>query len=99
MNPGERPLHRASRIYFGIHHPIQYNVKVKALGQVHQDSLPYLLGYWAMEQDGHGLNDRFGREIQDSVNDLGSDSDHQSNSATTGRAERSLPPFTPEDVQ
>jgi len=49
MNNGERPLAVASRIYFGIQHPIQYNVKVKDLGVVHQDWLPTFLGYWNME--------------------------------------------------
>ena len=49
MNYGERPLDPASRIYFGIHHPIQYNVKVKELGYVHPQHLVNLKGYWAME--------------------------------------------------
>jgi hypothetical protein len=47
-NKGE-VLSGPSRIYFGIHHPIQYNVKVKDLGFVHDDCLPDFLGYWAME--------------------------------------------------
>jgi hypothetical protein len=46
--PGVGPLHLASRIYFGIHHPIQYNVKVKDLGQVHDDYIQRLRGYWNM---------------------------------------------------
>ncbi|KAI4666961.1 uncharacterized protein J4E79_001642 [Alternaria viburni] len=49
MKDGERPLSAASRIYFGIHHPIQYNVKVKDLGVVHEDWLPTFIGYWKME--------------------------------------------------
>ncbi|CAN9457044.1 unnamed protein product [Alternaria alternata] len=49
MSSGEKPLAQASRIYFGIHHPIQYNVKVKDLGVVHQDWLTTFLGYWNME--------------------------------------------------
>lgn len=55
MNEGEKPLSIASRIFFGIHHPIQYNVKVKDLGYVHPDHLVNLLGYWAMEakEDSH----------------------------------------------
>jgi hypothetical protein len=44
-----RPLVPASRIYFAIHHPIQYNVKVKSLGYVHPDYLPLFLGYWNQE--------------------------------------------------
>jgi hypothetical protein len=51
MNEGETPLSRASRIYFGIHHPIQYNVKVKDLGYVHPDWQVIFLGYWNMEND------------------------------------------------
>jgi len=43
------PLSTASRIYFGIHHPIQYNVKVKDLGYVLPNDLANLLKYWAME--------------------------------------------------
>ncbi|KAI4659355.1 uncharacterized protein J4E78_005782 [Alternaria triticimaculans] len=49
MNNGENPLVAASRIYFGVHHPVQYNVKVKDLGIVHQDWLPTFIGYWHME--------------------------------------------------
>ncbi|CAN9433514.1 unnamed protein product [Alternaria alternata] len=54
MNAGERPLADASRIYFGIHHPIQFNVKVKDLGYVHPQWLATFLGYWKME-NGAGL--------------------------------------------
>jgi hypothetical protein len=46
----EPPLNRASRINFGIHHPIQYNVKVKDLGTVSQGDIPKLIGYWQEEQ-------------------------------------------------
>jgi hypothetical protein len=49
MKPGEPCLAAASRIYFGIHHPIQYNVKVKDLGDVHPNDLVNLKGYWNME--------------------------------------------------
>ncbi|KAG9186223.1 hypothetical protein G6011_02779 [Alternaria panax] len=52
MNADERPLSAASRIYFGIHHPIQYNVKVKDLGCVHPDFMATFSGYWKME-NGH----------------------------------------------
>ncbi|KAI8937912.1 hypothetical protein NX059_005596 [Plenodomus lindquistii] len=48
---GER-LSQASRIFFGIHHPIQHNVKVKDLGRVHPDWMPTFLGYWNMENVG-----------------------------------------------
>jgi hypothetical protein len=49
MNQDERPLSAASRIYFGIHHPIQYNVKVKDLGYVHNNWMATFLGYWNQE--------------------------------------------------
>jgi hypothetical protein len=49
MNTGEKPLSITSRIYFGIHYPIQYNVKVKDLGYVLEDCIPDLLGYWNEE--------------------------------------------------
>ncbi|RYN27968.1 hypothetical protein AA0112_g7764 [Alternaria arborescens] len=49
MDTGAPPLAVASRIYFAIHHPIQYNVKVKSLGYVHPDYLPTFLGYWNQE--------------------------------------------------
>jgi hypothetical protein len=49
MDDDTTPLAAASRIYFAIHHPIQYNVKVKSLGYVHPDYLPTFLGYWNQE--------------------------------------------------
>jgi hypothetical protein len=42
----------SARIYFGIHHPIQYNVKVKDLGNVLPSDLPRFLGYWVKENGG-----------------------------------------------
>ncbi|KAH3919753.1 hypothetical protein HBH56_018300 [Parastagonospora nodorum] len=50
-NKGERSLSQASRIFFGIHHPIQYNAKVKDLGYVHPNELPRFLDYWAMDHN------------------------------------------------
>ncbi|KAF2823140.1 hypothetical protein CC86DRAFT_263080, partial [Ophiobolus disseminans] len=50
MNEGERPLSTATRISFGIQHPVQYDVKVKDLGYVHPDWMQTLIGYWTMEQ-------------------------------------------------
>jgi len=52
-NEGDRALSQASRIFFGIHHPIQYNVKVKDLGYVHPNEMPRFLGYWTMENGTH----------------------------------------------
>ncbi|KAF1832454.1 hypothetical protein BDW02DRAFT_502913, partial [Decorospora gaudefroyi] len=49
MNEGECHLSTASRIYFGIHHPIQYNVKVKDLGYVHPDWMSVFLDHWRAE--------------------------------------------------
>ncbi|KAF7673029.1 hypothetical protein GT037_008980 [Alternaria burnsii] len=51
MDDGATPLVAASRIYFAIHHPIQYNVNVKSLGYVHPEWLPTFLGYWNQEND------------------------------------------------
>jgi len=49
MADGEPPLDTASRIYFGIHHPIQYNVKVKEIGHVHEDHIHSLIENWNEE--------------------------------------------------
>jgi len=49
MSNGEMPLAAASRIYFGIHHPIQYNVKVKEIGVVHPDWMSTFLKHWKTE--------------------------------------------------
>lgn len=51
MNHGERNVSSASRIHFGIHHPIQSNVKVKDLGYVHPDWVPTFLSHWKMENE------------------------------------------------
>jgi hypothetical protein len=52
MAQGEPDLSEASRIYYGIHHPIQYNVKVKDIGQVLPVHLPTLIGNWKAEDQG-----------------------------------------------
>ncbi|KAK1917731.1 hypothetical protein P3342_000445 [Pyrenophora teres f. teres] len=49
MTAGESYLDVASRIYFGIHHPIQYNVKVKDVGRVPEEAIPLLIGNWREE--------------------------------------------------
>jgi hypothetical protein len=51
MARNEPPLHEACRIYYGIHHPIQYNVKVKEIGYVPRDKIPVLIGQWREEDD------------------------------------------------
>jgi hypothetical protein len=50
MSEGEK-LHVASRIYFGIHHPIQYNNKVKEIGYVPPSQVPTLIGNWKEEDN------------------------------------------------
>ncbi|CAN9481950.1 unnamed protein product [Alternaria alternata] len=50
--PASEEVVATSRIYFGIHHPIQYNVKAKDLGYVHPDFMATFSGYWKMES-GH----------------------------------------------
>jgi hypothetical protein len=54
MAEGQARLPIASRIYFGIQHPVQYNVKVKDLGYVREDCVATLLGYWHMEHGVYG---------------------------------------------
>lgn len=54
MTQNNPALNAASRIYFGIHHPIQYNVKVKEIGYVQPDHVPYLIGNWKEEDGGVG---------------------------------------------
>ncbi|KAF3008440.1 hypothetical protein E8E13_003070 [Curvularia kusanoi] len=49
MAEGVPLLSAASRIYFGIHHPIQYNVKVKDIGVVAPNDFPILTRYWREE--------------------------------------------------
>lgn len=49
---GELKLPVASRIYYGIHHPIQYNIKVKDIGQVLPSHVPSLIGNWKAEDNG-----------------------------------------------
>ena len=41
----------ASRINFGIQHPIQHNVKVKDLGTVCAEDMSKLIAYWRIEKD------------------------------------------------
>jgi hypothetical protein len=52
MTPGERFLDTASRIYYGIHHPIQYNVKVKDVGHVVPELVYKLIDNWKEEDGG-----------------------------------------------
>ncbi|KAI4931253.1 hypothetical protein J4E85_003843 [Alternaria conjuncta] len=87
MNPGERALSTASRIFFGIQHPIQYNVKVKDLGYVHPDHLVKFRGYWAMEQQMGSAQD---------MQDIGEDHDgnEHPNTSTQGYSH----PQTTQDV-
>jgi hypothetical protein len=52
MADGVPNLHFASRIYFGIQHPIQYNVKVKDIGYVPADNVHTLISSWKEENQG-----------------------------------------------
>ncbi|KAH7409826.1 kinase-like domain-containing protein [Phaeosphaeria sp. MPI-PUGE-AT-0046c] len=51
MAEGVVNLHIASRIYYGIMHPIQYNVKVKDIGYVPEIHVPSLIGNWKAEEE------------------------------------------------
>ena len=51
---GNQTLNTASRIYFGIHHPIQYNVKVKNIGCVCTEHIHSLVGSWREEEERGG---------------------------------------------
>lgn len=51
MTKGVRDLQVASRIYYGIMHPIQYNVKVKSIGLVPKEYISALIGNWKAEDD------------------------------------------------
>jgi len=57
MTDENSSLDIASRIYFGIHHPIQYNVKVKDIGFVHQDHIHILIGNWQEENQEPNTDD------------------------------------------
>jgi hypothetical protein len=41
----------ATRIYYGLHHPIQYNVKVKEIGYVPPAQIPFLISNWREEDE------------------------------------------------
>ncbi|KAF2846161.1 hypothetical protein T440DRAFT_558455 [Plenodomus tracheiphilus IPT5] len=56
MMPGEKPLHVASRINFGVHHPIHYDIQVKEIGYVPADSITNLIGNWKEEDIPDVLN-------------------------------------------
>ncbi|CAO2654004.1 Nn.00g107370.m01.CDS01 [Neocucurbitaria sp. VM-36] len=83
MNQGEQALSRASRIYFGIHHPIQYNVKVKDLGYVHPEFMPALRGYWNME---NGNDTRQAADVTDAAAYADDDEDEDDDDDGAGRS-------------
>jgi hypothetical protein len=59
LTQGVPALHAASRIYYGIVHPIQYNVKVKDIGFLMKEHIPYLISSWKYEEEngsGPGAN-------------------------------------------
>jgi hypothetical protein len=51
MSDSHITLDKASRIYYGIHHPVQYNAKVKDIGYVPRDLIPTLIGNWREEDE------------------------------------------------
>ncbi|KAH7092334.1 hypothetical protein FB567DRAFT_545497 [Paraphoma chrysanthemicola] len=65
MNEGERPLDMTSRIYFGITHPVQHNVKVKDIGYVPKDFMPALIASWKEELDKELEESSVGRGHED----------------------------------
>jgi hypothetical protein len=76
--PGIRPLDPASRIYFGIHHPIQYNVKVQHVGDVHPDHLLNLRRYW------NSVNQEGSNQDQDVTAAAQSNDEKEFNDVSTG---------------
>jgi hypothetical protein len=71
MATGENNLQVASRIYYGIHHPIQYNVKVKEIGQVIKAHIPTLIGNWKEED-----NKELDQKQKQSITANGDEPDH-----------------------
>jgi hypothetical protein len=51
MSESHTRLDKASRIYYGIHHPIQYNNKVKDVGYVPGECIPSLIGNWKAQNE------------------------------------------------
>lgn len=51
MAEGVPDLHEASRIYYGIHHPVQYNIKVKDIGRIPREQIPVLIKNWRAEDE------------------------------------------------
>jgi hypothetical protein len=94
MTPGEDNLHVASRIYYGIHHPIQYNVKVRDIGYVIPDQVHILIQNWK-EEDGEtkqsGNVTAYAEvpqdDMEDTLEDFEDDRDHHDPTATTSMFE------------
>lgn len=51
MSSGVPPLHKAARVYYGVHHPVQYNVNVKEIGYIPGAETHILIRNW-QEEDG-----------------------------------------------
>ena len=78
-SPSIRPFARASRIRFGKSQPIQYNARVKDIGDVRDDHIPRLVAYYRMEHmeadcenDGLGFAEHkhtLSRELSGEIND------------------------------
>jgi hypothetical protein len=66
MSQNVPALHVASRIYYGIVHPIQYNVKVKDIGFLTKEHIPYLISGWKSEEEnGSGSNANYTEELME----------------------------------
>jgi hypothetical protein len=91
MNDDQQPLSKASRIYFGIHHPVQYNVKVKDIGRVHPDHLVYLNANWTEELTGESEQ---APEVTEEAEEA-PDADHSSLQAAVETSSRSNRMFSP----
>jgi hypothetical protein len=80
MADGAEDLQHSSRVYYGIHHPVQYNVKVKDIGQVLAHHIPALIGNWKEEDDvdGHGHTNVTSQPAAQSITEDAIDSDGNS---------------------
>jgi hypothetical protein len=87
MSDGVPDLHISSRVYYGLHHPIQYNVKVKDIGQVLASHVPALIGNWKSEDDpdegsvysslsSGNMRARLAQSTTEEEGDSGSEPDH-----------------------
>jgi hypothetical protein len=77
MPEGERVLDAASRVRYGIHHPIQYNVKVKDLGQVPASHVAALQRNWREESERNTAKLTYANEDDDDDEDEDEEGDEE----------------------